>query len=85
MKLPPDINTLGFIDMEIHDCRQYLLIAAGVIKDITEEGPLAEEEPTDDIKKICERLIKLKSQCMHIANRSDLVVPRIEFHPEAFL
>lgn len=69
MKLPPDKGTLGFLDMEIHDCRQYLLIAEGVLKDITEEGPLLQDDPTEDINKICDRVIKLKSQCMRMANR----------------
>ncbi len=68
MKLPPDENTLGFIDMEIHDCRQYLMIATGELSDITEEGPLAQDDPTEDIQKICERLKKLKSQCMQMVN-----------------
>jgi len=69
MKLPPDKGTLGFLDMEIHDCRQYLYIAQGVINDITEEGPLLQDDPTEDIHEICERVIKLKSQCMRATHR----------------
>ncbi len=64
MKLPPDRGTLGYLDMLIFDCRQYLYIKAGVIDDITQEGPMADEKPTDDIFKITARLEKLKSMCM---------------------
>ena len=67
MKLPPDKNTLGFIDMEIHDCRQYLMIATGELKDVIEEGVLIKDAPTDDIRKICKHLKKLKDQCMRMA------------------
>lgn len=67
MKLPPDENTLGFLDMLIHDCRQYLMIATGELKDITEEGELDLDDPTEDIEKITIRLKRLKSQCMRQA------------------
>jgi len=64
LKLPPDRGTLGYLDMLIHDCRQYLYIKAGVIDDITQEGPMENEQPTDDIFEITDRLEKLKSMCM---------------------
>lgn len=72
IKLPPDENTLGCLDMLIHDCRQYLMIATGELKDIDEEGELELDDPTEDIEKITIRLKRLKSQCMRQAGRRGL-------------
>ncbi|MBI3313625.1 MAG: hypothetical protein HYZ83_05280 [Candidatus Omnitrophica bacterium] len=72
MKLPPDEGTLGFLDMLIHDCRQYLMIATGEIKSIEEEGELELDDPTEDIRKITIRLKRLKDQCMRIAGKRPL-------------
>lgn len=72
MKLPPEEGTLVFLDMLIHDCRQYLMIATGELKSIEEEGVLELDEPTEDIKKITIRLKRLKDQCMKIAGRPRL-------------
>jgi len=70
--LPPDEGTMEFLDMLIHDCRQYLLIATGKIKSIEEEGELALDEPTKDIRKVTIRLKRLKSQCMGMARKLPL-------------
>jgi len=70
--LPPEEGTLENLDMLIHDSRQYLMIAAGEIKSIEEEGALAFDEPTNDIKKITIRLKRLKSQCMTMAGKRPL-------------
>ena len=72
LKLPPDDSTLENLDMLIHDCRQYLMIATGELKDITEEGELDLDDPTNDIEKIEIRLKRLKSQCMRQAGRIGL-------------
>jgi hypothetical protein len=72
VKLPPDEGTLEFLDMLIHDCRQYLMIATGEIKTIAEEGVLALEEPTKDIHKITIRLKRLKDQCLRQTGRTPL-------------
>lgn len=72
LKLPPDENTLGFLDMLIHDCRQYLMIATGELKSIQEEGELELDDPTEDIEKITIRLKRLKDQCMRQARRRPL-------------
>lgn len=58
--------------MLIHDCRQYLMIATGELKNNTEEGILDLDEPTNDIAKITIRLKRLKSQCMRFAGWKDL-------------
>jgi len=60
----PVIRTGGYLDMLIHDCRQYLYVKAGVIDDSTQEGPMENERPTEDIFEITARLEKLKSMCM---------------------
>lgn len=70
--LPPEDGTLEELDMLIHDCRQYLMIATGELKSIEEEGTLALDEPTNDIKKITIRLKRLKDQCMRMAGRIPL-------------
>ena len=72
LKLPPDEGTLCFLDMLIHDCRQYLMIATGELKSIEEEGELALDDPTEDIEKITIRLKRLKDQCMRIAGKRPL-------------
>ena len=72
LQLPPEEGTLGFLDMLIHDCRQYLMIAIGEIKDIDEEGELELEDPTEDIHKITIRLKRLKDQCMRQAGSRPL-------------
>lgn len=72
IKLPPDEGTLECLDMLIHDCRQYLMIATGEIKTIEEEGVLALEDPTNDIHKITIRLKRLKDQCMRQAGGTPL-------------
>lgn len=66
-QLPPEEGTVEFVDMMVHDCRQYLLMAEGKIKDITEEGELELDEPTNDLYKIAIRLKRLKGQCMRQA------------------
>jgi len=66
-QLPPEEGTAEFLDMMVHDCRQYLLIATGEIKDISEEGELELDDPTQDLYKIGIRLKRLKSQCMRQA------------------
>lgn len=70
--LPPEFGTLEYLDMLIHDCRQYLMIAAGELKDIDEEGELALDDPTNDIEKITIRLKRLKGQCMKVTGRPRL-------------
>ena len=72
MQLPPEEGTLGFLDMLIHDCRQYLMIATGELKGIDEEGELELDDPTEDIHKITIRLKRLKNQCMRQAGRRPL-------------
>ena len=66
-QLPPEEGTVEFVDMMVHDCRQYLLIAEGKIKDISEEGELELDDPTNDLFKIAIRLKRLKDQCMRQA------------------
>ena len=68
----PENATLDLLDMLIHDCRQYLMIATGELKDISEEGVLELEDPTHDIEKITIRLKRLKDQCMRMAGRRPL-------------
>ena len=70
--LPPEDGTLENLDMLIHDCRQYLMIATGELKGIEEEGELALDDPTNDIEKIEIRLKRLKDQCMGFAGRQPL-------------
>ena len=70
--LPPEMGTLEYLDMLIHDSRQYLMIVTGEIKSIEEEGTLALEEPTNDIEKISIRLKRLKGQCMALTGRQGL-------------
>lgn len=70
--LPPEEGSMENLDMLIHDCRQYLLIAEGKIKDISEEGELELDDPTNDIYKITIRLKRLKSQCMRQAGKRPL-------------
>ena len=65
--LPTQEGTMEFLDELIHDCRQYLMIATGELKSISEEGELALDEPTNDISKISIRLKRLKDQCMRQA------------------
>ena len=72
MKQPPEEKSLGFLDMLIHDCRQYLMIATGELKSLEEEGELALDDPTEDIEKMTIRLKRLKDQCMRIAGRRSL-------------
>ena len=72
LTIPPEEGTLGFLDMLIHDCRQYLMIATGELKSIDEEGELELDEPTDDIEKITIRLKRLKDQCMRLTGRTPL-------------
>lgn len=71
-KLPVAETKLYYLDMAIHDCRQYLMMAAGEIKSIEEEGELALDEPTQDITKITIRLKRLKDQCMRLAGKPPL-------------
>ncbi len=68
----PEDATLDLLDMLIHDCRQYLMIATGEIKDISEEGVLELDDPSGDIEIITLRLKRLKDQCMRIAGRRPL-------------
>lgn len=70
--LPPEEGTLENLDMLIHDCRQYLMIAAGELKSIEEEGSLELDDPTNDIRKITIRLKRLKAQCMIMAGKKPL-------------
>lgn len=70
--LPPEEGTLENLDMLIHDCRQYLMIATGELKSIEEEGSLELDDPTNDIKKITIRLKRLKAQCMIMAGKKPL-------------
>lgn len=72
LELPPREGTLEFLDMLVHDCRQYLMIAAGEIGSIEEEGDLRLDAPTNDPKKIAIRLKRLKSQCMSAAGKQPL-------------
>lgn len=72
ISLPPEEGTLEYLDMLVYDCRQYLMIAAGEIQSIEEEGSLALDEPTNDPKKIMLRLRRLKSQCMSVARKKSL-------------
>ena len=71
-QLPPEEGTVEFVDMMVHDCRQYLMIAAGELKDISEEGELELDGPTNDLFKIAVRLKRLKDQCMRQAGRRPL-------------
>jgi len=66
-QLPPEEGTVEFVDMMVHDCRQYLLIATGELKNISEEGELDLDDPTNDLFKIAIRLKRLKEQCMRQA------------------
>ena len=68
----PENGTLDMLEMLIHDCRQYLMIATGEIKDISEEGTLELDDPSGDIEIITLRLKKLKDQCMRMAGRRPL-------------
>jgi len=68
----PEDATLDLLEMLIHDCRQYLMIATGEIKDISEEGVLELDEPSGDIEIITLRLKRLKDQCMRMAGRCPL-------------
>lgn len=72
VKLPPEEGTMVFLDMLIHDCRQYLMIATGELKSIEEEGELELDDPTEDIHKITIRLKRLKNQCMRMAGKRPL-------------
>jgi hypothetical protein len=72
VQLPPVEGTPEYLDMLIHDCRQYLLIATGAIKDISEEGELELDEPTNDLFKLMIRLRRLKDQCMRQARRTPM-------------
>jgi hypothetical protein len=72
LTLCPEEGTLDFLEMLIHDCRQYLMIATGEIKDISEEGTLALDDPSGDIEIITLRLKRLKDQCMRMAGRRPL-------------
>mgnify|MGYP001595929028 CR=1 FL=1 len=72
ISLPPEFGTLEYLDMLIHDCRQYLMIATGELKNIDEEGELALDDPTNDIEKITIRLKRLKGQCMKMSGRIGL-------------
>ncbi len=72
IQLPPEEGTLEFLDMLIHDCRQYLMIVIGELKSIEEEGELELDEPTNDIEKITIRLKRLKSQCARMTGRKPL-------------
>ena len=72
LKLPPREGTLEFLDMLIHDCRQYLMIAAGELKSIDEEGELELDGPTQDIDRITIRLKRLKDQCLRMTGRTPL-------------
>lgn len=67
VQLPPEEGTLEMLDMLIHDCRQYLMIATGELKSIEEEGELELDDPTNDLEKITIRLKRLKDQCMRQA------------------
>ena len=69
LTLCPEEGTLDFLDMLIHDCRQYLMIATGEIKSISGEGTLALDDPSGDIEIITIRLKRLKDQCMRMAGR----------------
>lgn len=66
------LDDIEELDILIHDCRQYLMIAAGEIKSIEEEGILADEQPTESLAEITHRLKKLKDQCMRIAGLTPL-------------
>ncbi len=68
----PEDGTLDLLDMLIHDCRQYLMIATGELKDISEEGVLELDDPSGDIEIITLRLKRLKDQCMRMAGRRPL-------------
>lgn len=68
----PEDATLDLLDMLIHDCRQYLMIATGELKDISEEGTLELDDPSGDIEIITLRLKRLKDQCMRMAGRRPL-------------
>lgn len=68
----PEDATLDLLDMLIHDCRQYLMIATGELKDISEEGTLELDEPSGDIEIITLRLKRLKDQCMRMTGRRPL-------------
>lgn len=68
----PEDATLDLLDMLIHDCRQYLMIATGEIKGISEEGVLELDAPSGDIEIITLRLKRLKDQCMRMAGRRPL-------------
>ena len=70
--LPPEIGSLEYLDMLVHDCRQYLMIATGELKSIEEEGELELDDPTNDSEKIAIRLKRLKGQCMKMAGRIGL-------------
>ena len=72
LTLPPEEGTMVFLDMLIHDCRQYLMIATGELKSIKEEGELDLDDPTNDIEKITIRLKRLKDQCMRMTGRKPL-------------
>lgn len=72
LTLCPEEGTLDFLEMLIHDCRQYLMIATGEIKDISEEGVLELDDPSGDIEIITLRLKRLKDQCMRMAGRRPL-------------
>jgi hypothetical protein len=68
----PEDATLDLLDMLIHDCRQYLMVATGEIKNISEEGVLELDEPSGDIEIVTLRLKRLKDQCMRMAGRRPL-------------
>ena len=70
--LPPAEGTLAFLDMLFHDSRQYLMIAAGELESIKEEGTLELDGPATDIEKITIRLKRLKDQCARQARRPPL-------------
>lgn len=67
VQIPPEEGMPEFLDMLIHDCRQYLMIATGELKNIEEEGELDLDDPTNDLFKIGIRLKRLKDQCMQQA------------------
>ena len=72
VQIPPQEGTPEYLDMLIHDCRQYLMIATGELKSIEEEGTLDLDEPTNDLFKLMIRLRRLKDQCMRQAGRRPL-------------
>jgi len=69
----PKPHGLMWIDMMIHDCRQYLSMSRGEIGTIMEEPPhMLDEEASREWGVIQYRFKKLKDECMRAAGKAPL-------------